>query len=74
MVLQQAWAEGIKLCLVVNKLDRLIIELQQTPTEAYYHLQQVLEQVGVVVVEEPLSLLSHHSDDQYPLVYCWFVR
>ena len=48
VVLKQAWTEGIKLCLVINKVDRLITELQQTPTEAYYHLQQVLEQVGGV--------------------------
>ena len=44
-VLQQAWVEGIKPCLVLNKIDRLITELKYTPTEAHYHLQQVLEQV-----------------------------
>ena len=38
--------EGIKPCLVINKIDRLISELKQTPTEAFYHLQQVLEQVS----------------------------
>ena len=47
VVLQQAWVEGIKPCLVINKLDRLILELHYTPTEAYYHLQQILEQVCV---------------------------
>jgi translation elongation factor EF-G len=46
VVLKQAWTEDIKLCLVINKVDRLITELQLTPTEAYYHLQQVLEQVS----------------------------
>ena len=45
-VLQQAWVEGIKPCLVINKIDRLISELKQTPTEAFYHLQQVLEQAS----------------------------
>ena len=45
VVLQQAWVEGIKPCLVINKVDRLILELHYTPTEAYYHLQQILEQV-----------------------------
>ena len=44
-VLQQAWVEGIKPCLVLNKIDRLITELKYSPTEAYYHLQQILEQV-----------------------------
>lgn len=47
VVLQQAWTEGIKPCLVVNKVDRLITELKYSPTEAYYHLQQILEQVWV---------------------------
>ena len=45
-VLQQAWVEGIKPCLVINKVDRLILELHYSPTEAYYHLQQILEQAG----------------------------
>lgn len=48
VVLKQAWTEGIKLCLVINKVDRLITELQYSPTEAYQHLQQVLEQVNAV--------------------------
>ena len=48
VVLQQAWVEGIKPCLVLNKIDRLITELKYTPTEAHYHLQQVLEQVCLI--------------------------
>ena len=50
-MLQQAWLEGIKPCLVINKIDRLITELQYTPTEAYYRLQDLLEQVGLGVEE-----------------------
>ena len=45
MVLRQAWQEAIKPCLVINKVDRLITELRLSPTEAFYRLQQVLEQV-----------------------------
>lgn len=48
-VLQQAWVEGIKPCLVINKVDRLILELNYSPTEAYYHLQHILEQVRPAV-------------------------
>ena len=48
-VLQQAWLEGIKPCLVINKIDRLINELQCTPTEAYYRLQDLLEQVQMTL-------------------------
>lgn len=45
MVLEQAWLEGIKPCLVLNKIDRLILELSMSPMEAYDHIRHVLEQV-----------------------------
>ncbi|CAB4024121.1 Elongation factor Tu GTP-binding domain-containing 1, partial [Paramuricea clavata] len=47
-VLRQAWLEGIKPCLVLNKIDRLITELKQSPLEAFMHLQKILEQVNAV--------------------------
>lgn len=31
--------------LVINKMDRLIVELKLTSQEAYSHLQKILEQV-----------------------------
>ena len=40
-VLQQAWREGLKLSLVLNKMDRLILELQMTPLEAFLHITQM---------------------------------
>ena len=48
-MLRQAWLEHIKPCLVLNKIDRLVSELKYTPTEAHFHLQQLLEQVNAVV-------------------------
>ena len=51
MVLEQAWKEGVKPCLVLNKLDILVTEqLSKSPTEAYYHIRHVLEQVVSVCV------------------------
>ncbi|XP_072134445.1 elongation factor-like GTPase 1 isoform X2 [Mobula birostris] len=47
-VLRQAWLENIRPVLVINKIDRLIIELKLTPPEAYIHLQKILEQVNAV--------------------------
>ena len=44
-VLRQAWLEGIKPVLMLNKIDRLITELHMEPFQAYLHLQQILEQV-----------------------------
>ena len=49
-MLRQAWLEGIKPCLVLNKMDRLITELKLTPLEAFYHLQGVIQQVSFVSV------------------------
>ena len=47
-VLRQAWNERMKPCLVLNKLDRLILELRLTPLEAYWHLQRTLERVNAI--------------------------
>ena len=44
-VLRQAWLENIKPVLVLNKIDRLILELKMSPTEAYVHLSHLLQQV-----------------------------
>ncbi|KAL1007501.1 hypothetical protein UPYG_G00087640 [Umbra pygmaea] len=47
-VLRQAWLENIRPVLVINKIDRLIVELKFTSQEAYTHLQKILEQVNAV--------------------------
>ena len=47
-VLRQAWAERVRPCLVLNKMDRLIVELGMTPVEANRHLAQILEQVNEI--------------------------
>ncbi|KAG0309483.1 Cytoplasmic GTPase/eEF2-like protein (ribosomal biogenesis) [Dissophora globulifera] len=48
-VLRQAWRESVRPVLVINKIDRLITELQFTPLEAYLHLNKILEQVNAVM-------------------------
>ncbi|KAI0072035.1 translation elongation factor 2 [Panus rudis PR-1116 ss-1] len=48
-VLRQAWVDRLKPILVINKFDRLITELKLTPTEAYHHLAQLIEQVNAVM-------------------------
>ena len=48
-VLIQCWVEKLKPVLVLNKIDRLITELQLTPQEAYLHLNKVIEQVNSVI-------------------------
>ncbi|CAG7853063.1 Ribosome assembly protein 1; AltName: Full=EF-2 like GTPase; AltName: Full=Elongation factor-like 1 [Serendipita indica DSM 11827] len=48
-VLRQARADRLKPILILNKFDRLITELQMSPTEAYHHLCQLIEQVNAVM-------------------------
>ncbi|XP_054286196.1 elongation factor-like GTPase 1 isoform X2 [Macrosteles quadrilineatus] len=48
VALKQAWLENIQPVLVLNKLDRLILEVKLSPLDAYVHLTQVLEQVNAV--------------------------
>ncbi|XP_061397973.1 elongation factor-like GTPase 1 [Musca vetustissima] len=47
--LQQVYVEQLKPVLVLNKIDRLILEKQMTPLDAYFHIMQVLEQVNAVL-------------------------
>ncbi|KAL6948556.1 hypothetical protein ACO0QE_001024 [Hanseniaspora vineae] len=48
-VLRQCWTGNLKPVLVLNKLDRLITELQLDPLEAYNHLHRIIEQVNSVL-------------------------
>ncbi|KAI1789569.1 translation elongation factor 2 [Ganoderma leucocontextum] len=48
-VLRQAWQDHLRPILVINKFDRLITELKLSPTEAYHHLSQLIEQVNAVM-------------------------
>ncbi|KAJ2092377.1 Cytoplasmic GTPase/eEF2-like protein (ribosomal biogenesis) [Coemansia sp. RSA 986] len=48
-VLRQAWVEHVQPVLFFNKIDRLIVEWQMGPSEAYVHIQQLIEQVNAVL-------------------------
>lgn len=47
-VLRQAYSEKVQPVLVLNKIDRLITELNLTPNEAYQQLRRVLEEVNAI--------------------------
>ena len=49
--LRQTWLERIRPILVLNKIDRLIVEKRMDPLDAYIHLQQLLEQINAFVGE-----------------------
>ncbi|CAF4941136.1 unnamed protein product, partial [Rotaria sp. Silwood1] len=62
--LRQAWLEHLRIILVLNKIDRLIVELKMSPMEAYFHIRSILEHLNAVVAEQFASLLFEKSIDQ----------
>jgi U5 small nuclear ribonucleoprotein component len=48
-IIKHAVLEGLPLTLVVNKMDRLILELKLPPTDAYFKLKHVIEEVNTVI-------------------------
>ncbi|CAH2232196.1 jg12355 [Pararge aegeria aegeria] len=51
LALKQAYSENIRAVLVLNKIDRLIVEMKMTALDAYVHITQVMEQVNAVMGE-----------------------
>ena len=47
-VLFKALKERMRPCLILNKIDRLILEMQLTPTEAFRHLRRIVENVNAL--------------------------
>jgi len=48
-ILRLAVREGLPIVLVVNKMDRLILELKLPPTDAYYKLRHTIEEVNTII-------------------------
>ncbi|CAO1635078.1 unnamed protein product [Sympodiomycopsis kandeliae] len=48
-VLRQAWVDRLKPILVLNKIDRLAVEVKMTAAEAEAQLQRVIEQANVTL-------------------------
>jgi translation elongation factor EF-G len=43
------YSKQVKLCLVVNKMDRLILELCLTPAEAYERLKAIIAHINMII-------------------------
>ena len=50
-IIQHAVLEDLPLTLIVNKMDRLILELKLPPMDAYFKLKHVIEEVNAVIEE-----------------------
>ncbi|KWU44650.1 P-loop containing nucleoside triphosphate hydrolase protein [Rhodotorula sp. JG-1b] len=48
-VLRTVYLSHLRPILVINKLDRLVSEIKLSPTEAYHHLNRIIEDVNAVV-------------------------
>ncbi|KAK0734441.1 P-loop containing nucleoside triphosphate hydrolase protein [Lasiosphaeria miniovina] len=48
-IIKHAVLEDIPITLIVNKMDRLILELKLPPNDAYYKLKHVIEEVNTVI-------------------------
>ena len=48
-IIKYAVLEDLPLTLVINKMDRLILELKLPPTDAYFKLKHVVEEVNTVI-------------------------
>lgn len=48
-IIRHALSENLSLTLVLNKIDRLILELRLPPQEAYYKIKHTIEEVNTVI-------------------------
>ena len=56
-IIRHALQEGVKITLVVNKLDRLILELRIKPADAYYKVKHTIEEINTFMrhASQPIS-------------------
>ena len=48
-IIRHALQEGILITLVVNKIDRLILELRLPPLDAFYKIKHTIEEVNTYI-------------------------
>ncbi|GIY37647.1 116 kDa U5 small nuclear ribonucleoprotein component [Caerostris extrusa] len=58
-LLKHAVQEKLAICICINKIDRLMLELKLPPQDAYYKIRHIIEEVN--------GLLSSYSDDKNPI-------
>ncbi len=48
-VIKHCVREGLAMTLVINKMDRLILELKLPPADAYFKLRHAIEEVNTII-------------------------
>lgn len=65
-IIKHAVQENIKITLVVNKIDRLILELRIKPADAYYKIKHTIEEVNTAIRSAsliiPFALISSYLE------------
>ncbi|KAG0366660.1 P-loop containing nucleoside triphosphate hydrolase protein [Gamsiella multidivaricata] len=52
-IIRHCIQEKVALTMVVNKVDRLILELKLPPTDAYFKLKHTIEEVNTIISQTP---------------------
>ena len=53
-IIRHAVQENVKITLVVNKIDRLILELRIPPADAYYKIKHTIEEINTFIRLVPI--------------------
>lgn len=64
-MLRQAWDERLTLLLALNKIDRLVVEIKLTPSQAYETMCRVIEQVNSVLAEMFSADMTRQRDGMW---------
>ena len=48
-IIRHAVQENVKITIVINKIDRLILELRIKPADAYYKIKHTIEEVNTAM-------------------------
>lgn len=49
-VIRYAVQEQVAICVVINKVDRLILELKLPPSDTYYKLRNIIEEINNILI------------------------
>jgi U5 small nuclear ribonucleoprotein component len=60
-MIKHALDSDLPLCLVINKMDRLVLELKLPPQDAYYKIMHTLEEVNNIIAAHS-SVRASHGD------------
>ena len=70
-IIRHAVQENVKLTLVVNKIDRLILELRIKPADAFYKIKHTIEELNTIIRYNWIFLLNlsaSYSSISAPLI------